>query len=60
MHLVTDQEYERWGNYFRYFYLYDEMTFTEFLESVANGKIPERKKVDWNRINGPYEGEITC
>lgn len=57
---MTDQEYERWGNYFRYFYLYDLMTFAEFLDLVASGEIPKPKKVDWNRINGPYEGEITC
>lgn len=54
---MTEEHYEKWGNYFRYFYFHEEMTFSDFLEKVANGHIPRRKKVDWKRIVGAYEGE---
>lgn len=56
---MTEEYYEKWGNYFRYFYFHEEMTFTDFLESVAIGEIPKRGEVDWNRTVGPYaQGEL--
>lgn len=52
---MYEQELEKWGNYFRYFYFYEDMTFEDFLKDVANGFIPKRKKVDWSLVKAPYD-----
>ncbi len=52
---MCEQEIEKWGNYFRYFYFHEEMTFANFLNEIANGFIPTRKKVDWTRVKAPFD-----
>lgn len=46
----TEEELERWGTYFRYFYFYEEMTFEEFLKRVDYGIVPKRISIDWDKV----------
>lgn len=54
---MTESDLHKWGNYFRYFYFDEEMSFSKFLELLEQGRVPTRSKVDWNRIKGAYEEE---
>ena len=57
--LMTSQQIEKWGNYFRYFYFQEVMSFDKFMELVKAGKPPQRLTVDWNKVEGAYEGDVS-
>lgn len=43
-------EIDRWANYYRYFYFYEDMTFEKFINLVEAGCIPQRSNIDWSKV----------
>lgn len=49
---MSDENLNRWANYYRYFYFNEEMTFEYFLRLVKAGVTPKRSYVNWTKVGG--------
>ena len=55
---LSVSEILKWKNYYLYFYFYEDMTFTDFIDLVQKGQAPKREIVDWDKVGYIGKEEI--